>query len=73
LESRRSQDLAEVAAKLRHWQLDPDLSGVRDAEPLSKLGADEREECEGLWRDVERLLQRAVNMDKASSTATPKG
>jgi tetratricopeptide (TPR) repeat protein len=73
LESRRPQDLEETAAMLQRWQADPDLSAIRDPEPLSQLGADERQECEGLWRDVERLVQRALNTAKASSAATSKG
>jgi hypothetical protein len=37
----------------------PDLAGLREAAPLAKLPAEEREACRQLWADVDDLLQRA--------------
>ena len=46
-------------AALRHWQADPDLSGLRDTAELAKLPADEQEACKKLWADVQALLDKA--------------
>jgi serine/threonine-protein kinase len=48
-----------VAQKLRRWQGDSDLAGLRDPSALARLAADERGACERLWADVAALLQRA--------------
>jgi tetratricopeptide (TPR) repeat protein len=53
-------DVHEALHKtLKHWQEDPDLSGLRDAAELAKLPADEREACRKLWADVQALLDKA--------------
>jgi len=44
--------------KLRHWQEDSDLAGVRDAVALEKLPESERAEWKKLWADVEELLKK---------------
>jgi hypothetical protein len=49
----------QVQQKLRHWQLDPDFSGVRGLVPLSRPPAPEREQWTSLWSDVDALLRRA--------------
>ncbi len=46
-------------SRLRHWQRDPDLATVRDAESLANLPDAERKEWEALWAEVESLLKRA--------------
>jgi serine/threonine-protein kinase len=48
-----------VAEKLRHWQTDPDLAGLRDKAAQAKLPAEERRACEKLWADVAGLLRQA--------------
>jgi hypothetical protein len=48
-----------VRNALRHWQVDPDLAGVRDPDALSRLPEAEREEWTSLWADVASLLKRA--------------
>jgi tetratricopeptide (TPR) repeat protein len=48
----------QVAQKLRHWRQDADLAGLRDAEALKSLPAEERQACERLWADVEALLRK---------------
>jgi serine/threonine-protein kinase len=42
---------------LRHWQRDPDLASVRDAERLAKLPEDERKAWEALWAEVASLVK----------------
>jgi tetratricopeptide (TPR) repeat protein len=44
---------------LRNRQRDPDLAGVRDADALAKLPADERAAWERLWADVAAILSPA--------------
>jgi hypothetical protein len=47
-----------VQRALRHWQLDPDLAGLREEAALAKLPAAERDACRRLWAEVSALLQR---------------
>ncbi len=51
--------LKAVLRTLRHWQTDKDLSGVRDAESLAKLPAEEQEAWKQLWAEVGKLLEKA--------------
>jgi superkiller protein 3 len=47
-----------VTRKLRDWQSDPDLAGLRDPGELARLPAEERAACQRLWADVATLLKR---------------
>jgi hypothetical protein len=58
LEGGQAQDRPAVVAKLRHWQGDADLAGLRDPAALAKLPAEEREACQKLWAEVEALLKK---------------
>ncbi len=49
-------DRAEAQQKLRYWQQDADLAGLRDREALDKLPAEERHACRRLWSEIEVLL-----------------
>jgi tetratricopeptide (TPR) repeat protein len=54
----RTTDPALVQKKLRHWQQDSDLAGVRDQAALAKLPRTERAAWSQLWSEVaERLPQ----------------
>jgi tetratricopeptide (TPR) repeat protein len=57
----KPEDRQEVQAKLEHWQRDTDLAGVRDADALKNLSAEERETWAKLWADVAQLLKKAGN------------
>jgi hypothetical protein len=48
-----------VGERLRHWQTDADLAGIRDEAALGKLPAAEREDWRRLWADVAALLKDA--------------
>jgi serine/threonine protein kinase/Flp pilus assembly protein TadD len=50
---------AGVGTVLRHWQVDPDLAGVRGAEALGKLPEAERQAWKKLWDDAADMLARA--------------
>jgi serine/threonine-protein kinase len=52
------RDLAKKI--LAHWQVDPDLAGLRDPGALETLSADEREECLALWKEVDGLISRTA-------------
>ena len=59
LESARATGHAAVQERLKHWQQDSDLAGLRDRAALAKLSAGERAACEKLWADVAALLTKA--------------
>jgi tetratricopeptide (TPR) repeat protein len=50
-----------VQQRMRHWQQDTDLAGLRDKDALAKLPAEEREACQKLWADVAELRKKADN------------
>jgi tetratricopeptide (TPR) repeat protein len=50
----------EIRQKLHHWQQDPDLTSVRDADALTKLPEAEHAAWQQLWAEVETLLQKAA-------------
>jgi hypothetical protein len=58
-DSGRPQAAPTVVETLKHWTRDSDLSGLRDAEGLAKLPAEERAAFAQLWADVAALLEKA--------------
>jgi tetratricopeptide (TPR) repeat protein len=48
-----------VRVRMRQWQRDADLTGVRDKDALAKLPEAERKAWESLWADVAALEKRA--------------
>jgi serine/threonine-protein kinase len=56
-DSQVARDLAK--RMLKHWQVDPDLAGLRDPGALAALSRGEREECLALWNEVAAGLSRA--------------
>jgi tetratricopeptide (TPR) repeat protein len=61
LENGSPSSRLQIANRLRHWQLDPDLVGVRNSAALAHLPKDERVAWPRLWADVARTLRRAEN------------
>jgi tetratricopeptide (TPR) repeat protein len=59
LEAGTTQARAAVQQRLRHWQRNPNLAGVRDAAWLVNLPDKELQACRQLWADVDALLKRA--------------
>ncbi len=55
----KPEDRQAMQDTLEHWQRDTDLAGVRDADALQKLTADERDAWRKLWADVAELLRKA--------------
>jgi hypothetical protein len=45
--------------RLRHWQRDGALAGLRDHAALARLPAEERQACRQLWAEVAALLKKA--------------
>ena len=45
----------ETRDKMRHWQTDTDLRGVREEDRLAKLPSTERVEWEKFWAEVAKL------------------
>jgi hypothetical protein len=44
--------------RLRYWQTDGALAGVRAQDALARLPDEERKQWERLWSDVDALLRR---------------
>jgi serine/threonine-protein kinase len=53
----------DVRWRMRFWQTDSRLAGLREPSALEALSADERNECLALWHEVAALLGR-VQMAK---------
>jgi tetratricopeptide (TPR) repeat protein len=62
LETSGPEERAEVRQAMEHWQHDPALAGLRDADGLAKLPEKERDEWRKLWVEVEALRDRAREM-----------
>jgi tetratricopeptide (TPR) repeat protein len=56
-----------VRQRLRHWQTDRDLAGLREPAELVRLPAEERAACQRLWADVAALLKRTEPKDKPAA------
>jgi len=61
---------ADVQGRLRHWQKDADMAGIRDQAALAKLPADEQKAFTQLWADVAALLKQA---DAKGNPGPPPG
>jgi serine/threonine-protein kinase len=59
LQTGKPEDCGLVVQRLRHWQQDSDLAGLRDLVALMKLPADERTEWRKLWTEFEALVKKA--------------
>jgi hypothetical protein len=59
LESDPHQARPVIAQTLKHWKVDTDLAGIRDADALAKLPEVERKDWQALWAEVDALLARA--------------
>jgi eukaryotic-like serine/threonine-protein kinase len=46
---------AAIYKGMQHWQMEPDLAGIREETALAKLPEAERDRCRKLWADVEAL------------------
>jgi tetratricopeptide (TPR) repeat protein/serine/threonine protein kinase len=67
LKSSSAKSRAAAQDALRHWQGDPDLAGLRDAEKLAKLPEAERPPWREFWAEVAKLLEQA-DKDKPKET-----
>ncbi len=48
-----------ISETLKHWEVDSDLAGLREAAALAKLPDDEQKACRALSAEVEALLKKA--------------
>jgi serine/threonine-protein kinase len=62
-DNRETQTRAQLRERLRNWQADYDLVGVRARDGLSRLPDEEREQWERLWSAVDALLRRVSGPD----------
>jgi len=59
LDQGNEQARSQATQRLRKWQTEEDLAGLRDSSSLEKLPQSERERCKALWRDVQAALDRS--------------
>jgi eukaryotic-like serine/threonine-protein kinase len=59
LESGPPQARPTIVQTLDHWEQDTDLAGIRNADGLAKLPADEQKAWRALWAGVDSLLRHA--------------
>jgi serine/threonine-protein kinase len=50
---------------LTHWQVEPDLVGIRGLETLDDASAGERSECFALWDEVAAVLRKVSVLERA--------
>jgi serine/threonine protein kinase/Tfp pilus assembly protein PilF len=60
LDGQKPMDIRFVRKRLRNWQNDPDLNGLRDSVAQARLADDECQACKQLWNEVESLLGRTA-------------
>jgi serine/threonine protein kinase/Flp pilus assembly protein TadD len=56
----KPKDRRLVFARLRHWQREQDLAGLREPAAVAQLPAAEQETCQRFWTDVEGLCAQAA-------------
>ena len=66
LASCSEQDLSLARRMLTHWQVEPDLAGIRDLKALDEASAEERNDCFALWDEVGAMLRRIAVLERAS-------
>jgi hypothetical protein len=69
LESGDRQAKATVLLKLRQWQRQTELAGIRDKTALARLPASERETCRKLWDPVNSLVAQLREPRKPATLA----
>jgi eukaryotic-like serine/threonine-protein kinase len=65
LDSGSEQDLILAKRMLTHWQNEPDLAGIRDLKALDDASAEERDDCFALWDQVDAVLRRIAEQERA--------
>jgi tetratricopeptide (TPR) repeat protein len=58
LQTGKPADRATVQQRMKHWQKDTDLAGLRDPAALAKLPVEEQQACAQVWADVAALLKK---------------
>jgi tetratricopeptide (TPR) repeat protein len=73
LDSGLKDDLDLARRMLTHWQIEPDLAGIRDLEALDEASAEEHDECFALWDQVGAVLRRIAVPGRAVVLDTKRG
>jgi tetratricopeptide (TPR) repeat protein len=58
LDNGHAQIKADVQWRMRRWQTDSDLAGLREPSALEAMSPDEHTECLALWQEVAAMLSR---------------
>jgi tetratricopeptide (TPR) repeat protein len=66
LEGGSELDFGLAKRMLLHWQVEPDLAGIRELKALGEAAAEERTECFTLWDLVGAVLRRTAVQERAS-------
>src|SRR5262249_27015215 len=65
LDSGSRPDLGLARRMLTRWQVEPDLAGIRELKALGEASAAERNECFALWDEVDVVLRRIAERERA--------
>src|SRR5262249_9673119 len=65
-------DRALARKMLTHWQVEPDLAGLREPQALDELSPDERKDWLALWHEVRVVLKRAAPPAPTTAPLDPK-
>jgi tetratricopeptide (TPR) repeat protein len=56
LKTGKPEERLQAKRRLRYWQRDPDLAGLRDTAAVPKMPSGEKETYQQLWKEIETLL-----------------
>ncbi len=65
LESGSEQDIRLARKMLTRWKAEPDLAGIRELKALDESSAEERNERFALWDEVDAVLRRIAEQERA--------
>ena len=65
LESGSEQDIRLARTMLTRWKVEPDLAGIRELKALEESSAEERNERFALWDEVDAVLRRIAEQERA--------
>jgi serine/threonine-protein kinase len=65
LENGSEPDIRLASKMLTRWKVEPDLAGIRELKALDESSAEERNERFALWDEVDAVLRRIAEQERA--------